>query len=328
MKAFSFVFAGSSSFSLKLLSLLQKSKFFHLKGLVAVPPAVQGRGMKKQASRAGLFAAREKIPLQEPEDLSDRAFIERLKNYGADFLLVCSYGKILPFEILSLFPRRAFNLHLSLLPLWRGAAPVQRALMAGDSQSGVCLQLMAEELDAGDIVGQRAFALTQNDNTEDVYNKALGHCPSLLSLELRDFLEGRLKPRPQDHTKKTYARKIRKKEAKIVWNRPARDIHNQIRALFSGPQAFSFFKGRRIKIFRSLMAEGRAEGRAEERAKGDLPSEGLSPGRLFVTGNQLWTACAPGALRLLELQKEGKKRIPAEDFLKGQSFAPGGQWEE
>ena len=302
------MFAGGNDFSLKILELLGQSNF-ELKGLITAPPAFKGRGMKKQSSPAGLFALREEIPLQEPENLLDKAFLEALKAWSADFLFVCSYGKILPLKVLSLFPRGALNLHLSLLPLWRGAAPVQRALMAGASQTGLSLQQVAVGLDEGDILGQRAFALAPDDNTEDVYKKALEQSPSLLSSELKSFLKGKLKPRPQDHTKRTYASKIKKAEARIVWQSPAQDIHNQIRGLFSGPQAFSFLKGKRIKIFRSqALAEG-------------LPP-GLSPGELFVKENQLFCACAPGALKLLELQEEGKKRLKAQDFLKGRSFLP------
>lgn len=315
MKPFSFVFAGGSGFSLKVLELLQQSSF-KLKGVVTTPPALKGRGMKKQHTPAGLLARQKKIPLQEPKNLLAQDFLKTLKGWEAQFLFVCSYGKILPQEVLDLFPHKAFNLHLSLLPLLRGPAPVQRALMSGCKQTGISLQLISKQLDTGDIVGYRTFALTQNDNSEDVYQKALQYSPTLFQLELRDFLIGQLKPQPQDHSKKTYAKKIQKKETQIVWSHPAQTIHNQIRGLFSGPQAFSFLKGQRIKIFRSQVI-------AEE---GFWPK--LSPGELFVKKNQLFVGCGTGWLELLELQKEGKKRLKAQDFLKGQSFPLGIKLEE
>ena len=281
-----------------------QSPNFQLKAILTRPDVPHGRGMKRQSSPVKFFAEQQNIPYWTPERAGDRFFLRALSQEKYDFSFVCAYGRILPLKYLNLFPRGSFNLHFSLLPRWRGAAPVQRALLAGDQKTGVSLQLMTEELDAGDIIGQREFPIGTEENAEDIFNKALQKTESLLQDEFVKYLKGKLTAHPQDNKKATYASKIDKKEAKISWKESSVDIHNKIRAFFLGPQAFSFLKGKRIKIYRSKCLNEKSYNKC--------------PGKVCaIEKNKLFIACGKGVLSLLEVQKEGKKKQKIEDFLKG-----------
>lgn len=304
MKTLSFVFAGTSDFSLKCLQILLQIKNIHLKALLTRPDVFRGRGMKSQSSPIRIFAKKQGIPCWNPEKAGEPDFLKALAQEKCDFSFVCAYGHILPIEYLNLFPSGSFNLHLSLLPKWRGAAPVQRALLAGDQKTGVTLQLMTEELDAGDIIARREFDVGVEDNAKDIFDRALAKTKPLFQAEFIKYLKGELNPCPQDHTKASYAYKIDKKEAKISWKESSVHIHNKIRAFFLGPQAFSFFKGKRVKIYRSKCF--------------DEDSQSESPGEVcLVDKDSLFIACGKGVLSLLEVQKEGKKKQKIGDFLKG-----------
>ena len=304
MKPFSFIFAGTSDAASDCLNLLIESKTLTLKGVVSRPDTSRDRGMKKQSSAVKSLAKKLTVPVWTPNKASESVFLNEISETKCDFSFVCSYGQILPSAYLQLFPKGSLNLHFSLLPRWRGAAPVQRALMAGDQQTGVCLQIMTKELDAGDIIGQREFKISEEDNAEDIFNKSLKATKSLITKELVEYLRGELKAQPQNHEKKTYAQKIDKKEAQIIWKEPSFTIHNKIRALFLGPQAFSFLNGKRIKIYRSKVI------------RKNYPN--FNPGEVcLIEKSKLLVACEEETLSLLEIQKEGKKRQKIEDFIKG-----------
>ena len=304
MKQFSFIFTGTSEFALSCLQLMIKSQFLILKGVISRPDVFKNRGMKKQSSVVKSFAQNQGFPVWTPQKSSDPLFLNEIAQKKCDFSLVCSYGQILPLAYLKIFPKGSLNIHLSLLPRWRGAAPVQRALMAGDKETGVCFQIMTTELDTGDIIGQRDFHIKEEDNAKDIFDKALKATDALLKEELLKYLKGKLKALPQNPIGKTYAQKINKKEGKIIWEESAQTIHNKIRALFLGPQAFSFLKGKRIKILRSRIVQ--------KNFLDFLPGEVCSVGE-----NSLFVSCGEGVLSLLEIQKEGKKQQKIEDFLKG-----------
>ena len=280
---------------------------FQLKAVLSQPDGAKGRGLKKQSSPVKSFALSKNIPVWTPETCNTNSFLKAVQEQQADFCFVCAYGQILPLNYLKLFPKGSINLHLSLLPRWRGAAPVQRALMAGDQKTGVCLQVMTEKLDAGDIIANREISIKEDDNAKTLFEKSLEETKVLLQEKLIPYLEGKVQPLPQDSSQATYAHKIDKKEAQILWTESAVKIHSKIKALFLGPQAFCFLKGRRLKIYRS---------RPIERNFSDfLPGEVC-----HIEKNQLSISCGSEALSLLEMQKEGKKRQGIEEFLKGQNL--------
>ena len=307
MKQFSFIFAGTTGFALDCLKLLIKNPQLKLKAIVSQPDRSQGRGLKRQSSILSEFAISRNILLFRPRTSQSTDFLDEIQKLNCDFSFVCAYGQILPLNYLKLFPKGSLNLHLSLLPRWRGAAPLQRALMAGDQKTGVCLQVMTEKLDEGDIIAQREFQIKREDNAKTLFESSLRETELLLEENLIPYLEGKIQPQPQDSSRAVYAHKIDKKSAQIIWTDPAVKIHNKIRALYLGPQAFCFWNGKRLRIFQSKVA----------------PEEFLDfpPGEICeIQKNKLHVACGRGALSLLEVQKEGKKRQGIEEFLRGQNL--------
>ena len=220
------------------------------------------------------------------------------------------YGRLLPSSFLKAFPKGAVNIHPSLLPRWRGAAPIERALMAGDKKTGVCLQLMSEKLDEGDIIGKEEFSLAEEDTAEEVYKKVGEISKKLLLKDLLFFLQGKISPIPQEIQPPLYAKKIQKKECQILWRESASSIHNKIRGLNLGPQAFALFKGERLKVYRSQVID-------------DSYPE-FSPGSVvYCAKDCLTVACGEGALNLLEVQRPGRRKLPIEEFLKGVALKKG-----
>ena len=304
MKKKTFIFAGTSEFALDCLKVLMQTEFLSLQGILSRPDTLQGRGLKKQGSLVKAFAEKNKIPFWTPKTANEKDFLQNIIQKKCDFSFICAYGQILPTSYLNLFPKGCLNLHLSLLPRWRGAAPVQRALMAGDQETGVSLQLMVEELDAGDIIGKRSFKIEQNANAKDLFIQSLKETKSVLKEELIKYLNGELKAQAQDSSKKTYARKIDKKECQLIWEESSLKIHNKIRALFLGPQAFSFFKEQRIKFHQACPL--------------NESFSSFSPGEVCkIEKDKLFVACGKGSLSLLEIQKEGRKKQKIRDFLRG-----------
>lgn len=305
----SFLFAGTSDFSLKCLRILMTYKQLSLKAILTRPDAPQGRGMKYHHNPVKSFAQKLDIPIWTPKCLKDSNFLQNISQTHCDLSFVCAYGCILPLEYLRIFPKGNVNFHLSSLPLYRGAAPIQRVLMAGEKKTGACLQLMTQKLDTGPIIGQRDMPISLQDNSQDLFDMALQKFQSLCKKELMEYLEGQLVPQEQDHTKATYAHKINKQTSKIVWNQAAQNIHNHIRALFLGPQAFTMFNNKRIKIYRSQLLDVCTDAKI------------YKPGEIsLVTKNKLFVSCKEGLLSLLELQQEGKTKQNVQEFLQGQKI--------
>jgi len=247
MKPFSYVFAGSSQVSIRVLEILLRQKNFQCKGIITRPDKIQGRGLKKQANVLKELALFKKIPYWTDHSFSDPSFLKEISDLNLNFCFVCAYGKILAIDFLNLFPERCLNLHFSLLPRWRGAAPIQRALMEGDLKTGVCLQVMKEKLDAGDLIASKSFPIEESDNALNLFEKSFKATEFLLQENLTAYLEGKINPLPQDSSFMTYAKKIDKESVQIVWTQSSIEIHNKVRALYLGPQAFCFFGQQGIK---------------------------------------------------------------------------------
>lgn len=257
-----------------------------------------------------IFSQKQNLPLESFEDLS-----QARKHFSPPALLAVAvaYGRILPSSFLNSFPKGGVNIHPSLLPRWRGAAPIERALMAGDKKTGVSLQVISKELDAGDIIEKYEFPVSEDDTALEVYQKAKNISKELLLRDLPFFLQEKIIPKPQktDGQPLIYAQKIQKTECEIFWKEFALYIHNKIRGLSLGPAAFTFFKKERLKIYRSQLAEMK------------IPTK-IPPGSVLCSKkDRLTIACGNGALNLLEVQRSGKKRQLIEDFLRGVSLKEG-----
>ncbi len=306
---FPIVFLGTDKISLKGLNHLLHHPEFEIKGVVTQKEKRKGRGLYSRLPPVAQRAKDLSLPVLMPDNLKDPGFLSDVKNLKARWAVLLSYGKILPPEFLSLFPGRALNFHASLLPRWRGAAPVQRAIMAGDRELGMSLQVMKAQLDAGPLIGVRAFELTEQMDAIDAFKKMEFLIKELLS-DLLGYMKGRCVPVPQKEGEVIYARKIDKKESQIVWNESAVNIFNKVRALVMGPQAYTFYKGKRVKIYK---------------AKSCLESEGEAcPGQIVDIGSDyIKVACQKSTLSVLQLQPESKKIMSAGDYIRGYNLKEG-----
>ena len=321
---FPIIFLGTDDFSLKCLNSLidhsnKGSSLFDIRGVITQVIRRKSRGMHLIPSPVAKKAKNLSIPLLMPTNLKDPHFLSQVKAWQSEWAILLSYGKVLPPEFLSLFPQKALNFHASLLPRWRGAAPVQRAIMAGDKTLGFSLQVMTKGLDKGPIIGMRSFELTKDMDAFLVFDKMAVLMEELITQDMLQYMQGQKKPLPQDESQATYAPKIDKKESQIIWSKPAQTLFNQIRALVKGPAAYTLCKGKRIKIYKTaLMEEG--EGRACE-ADTTCPT----PGEVVeVRKNHFIVACGDNSfLSILTLQPESKKIMSAGDYIRGYGLKSG-----
>jgi methionyl-tRNA formyltransferase len=218
-------------------------------------------------------------------------------------MVVAAYGLILPQPLLDIAPRGAWNIHASLLPRWRGAAPIQRALLAGDRETGVSIMRMEAGLDTGPVLSQARIPILESDDAGTLHDKlaALGTQMMVAALGL---IPG--EPRAQPEAGVTYARKITREEAQIDWARPAAELERTVRALRPAPGALTRLGGDVIKLWRGELAEGRG-----------------APGEVLHCGAGIVVACGQGALAITELQRAGGRRVSAQEFLRGRRVAPG-----
>ena len=298
------VFAGTTPFSAFHLDLLIKSKN-EVAAVLTQPDRKSGRGKKLTISPVKSFAEKERLQVIQPKSLRNNLeVIEDLRAISPDLILVVAYGLILPAEIINLPKFGCINIHGSLLPRWRGAAPIERSILGGDSKGGITYMKMDEGLDTGPIMKLLPCPFDEDEDSESLEKKYQNLSQVELISFLRDVAEGRVKEVKQDSELATYAEKIEKQETEIFWEQePAEHIERKIRALFPKYGAFTFFGDKRIKVLKSMKAKA---------------SHLLSPGELSAEGGALYVGCQDNqSLRLQSLQIEGKKPVSAEDFMKG-----------
>jgi len=250
------------------------------------------------------LALKNNLPVLQPEKLKNsRQFIEELKKFNADLYVVVAF-RILPVEVFSIPPKGSFNLHASLLPKYRGAAPIQWALINGETETGLTTFKLAEKVDTGNIYLQEKVNIKPDDNFESLHDRLreIGSQVVLKTVEMID--SGNYELKTQDDSLATPAPKITKELTKIDWNKPAREIHNLIRGLSPIPGAYFEFKDKIIKVYKSEVIE----------------RNDLKPFQLDQTKTELIIGCGKDAIKVLQLQQEGKKRMGIEEFLRGFSF--------
>ena len=289
------IFMGTSSFALPSLKALVKSDC-EIVAVYTQPPRRAGRGKKVRMSEVGLFAQENNIKLLYPENFSNPSHLNTLKNFQPDFVLVVAYGLILSDEVLSLSKIGFFNVHASILPRWRGAAPIQRALLANDNLIGVSIIKLATNLDAGPIVLKKHLKIEATDNLGSLYEKL-----SLIGADLTSQLYNNIHNLNfviQDSQAVTYARKIEKFETQIEWDAEADEVDRQIRAFAPKPGAWFDLRGERIKILKCRISNGVGE-----------------PG--YVLDECFQIACKKGSIFPVILQRSGKSPLTTEEFLRG-----------
>jgi methionyl-tRNA formyltransferase len=298
------LFLGTPDFAVSCLQRLIDDDHFEVVGVVSQPDRPAGRKMQLKPSPVKELALAHGLPVFTPETVNTDDFRAQVLALKPESAAVVAFGQILGQKFLDLFPRGCVNVHGSVLPRWRGAAPIQRAVMAGDSQTGVALQIVVRKLDAGPVLGIRHFPLNDSINAMELYDelKILG--ADLLHVEYMDYLRGNLVPHVQDESQVTIAPKIEKAEARLDWSLSAREIHNKIRGLQMGPYAFTTLDGKDVKIHRTMIvSESGKSGEA-----GVVVSQ---------KGGGFHVACGAGVLDVLEVQPESKARMHASGFALG-----------
>ena len=297
------IFAGTPEFAAVALDALLAAG--HAVALTLTQPdRPAGRGLKPRPSAVKALALARKLPLAQPASLKEPVIQEQLRAIGADAMVVAAYGLILPDAVIAIPARGCINIHASLLPRWRGAAPIQRAVLAGDRETGITIMQMDAGLDTGAILLQEKIALNDDDTAQTLHDK-------LAQLGARCVvraLKENPAPRAQDDTAATYADKITKAETVIDWARSAGDICRQIRAFDPVPGAVTTLDGATLKIWRAQ----------------PLAHEAVTPGTVMsARGSGIVVAAGGGAVNVIELQKAGSKRLAAAAFLAGAKLVPG-----
>jgi methionyl-tRNA formyltransferase len=290
------VFMGTPEFAVPALEKLAGGPYA-IVGVYTQPDRPAGRGRVEVASPVKRFAVAWGLPVFQPESLKDPDELARLQALRPAVIVVAAYGQILRRAVLDSPPHAAINVHASYLPRWRGASPINHAILAGDAESGVTVMLMTMKVDAGDILAQRAEPIRPDDTAATLSDRLATLGAELLADTLPRWLAGAIDPIPQDESRATYAPLIKKEDGRIDWAQPAAMIERQVRAFQPWPGAFTHWDGRLLKIL------------AAEVVAGDRPSGLVGPDLTIGTGE--------GGLRVTQLQPEGKRAMGAKEFLAG-----------
>lgn len=298
------IFLGTPEFAVASLDALVKSGA-NVVAVVTAPDKPAGRGMKIQASPVKTYAEEEKIPVLQPEKLKSPDFLNELKSLKADLQIVVAF-RMLPEAVWNMPPMGTVNVHASLLPLYRGAAPINRAIMNGEKKTGVTTFRLKHEIDTGNILLQQETEILESDNAGTLYEKLMKSGAELLVKTVKGLAAGTVSEKPQTEThieELKHAPKIFKEDMEINWEKSCMDIHNQIRGLAPYPAAFSFLSGKKVKIFKAKPEKGNPE---------------KAPGS-FETDHKTFLrfAAKDGWVYAEELQQEGKKKMSVAEFLRG-----------
>lgn len=298
------LFMGSGRFAVPSLEALVRSGY-QVVGVVSQPPRPVGRSRVPTPPPAMSAAMEMGLAVQTPVRLRDPGAVAAVASFRPGLIVVAAYGQILPRAILDLPPHGCLNIHGSLLPRWRGASPIQAAILAGDEYTGVTLMRMDAGLDTGPILARRPTPIQEDDTAQTLEDRLSRMGAELLLEELPRYLDGSLHPMPQEESLATYAPMIRKEDGLVDWTRPAVAIWRACRAYQPWPGIYSYWRGRLLKIL-SCRPEG---------AMGDLESPGMVVS--LDAGRGAGVATGSGILRLIEVAVEGGKALPIRDFLIG-----------
>ena len=296
------VYFGSGAFAVPPLERLHAAGYSIL-AVVSQPPKPAGRGMRMQKTPVQSLAESQGLPVLTPTRARDPEFLAQLRALAPDLIVLASYGKILPQAALEIAPLGNWNLHGSLLPKYRGASPIQYALLNGERETGVTLMEMVAEMDAGDIYLQAVEPIHPDDDYGTLEARLAQRAASLLLEGLERLQAGTLTRTPQDHAAATYAPMITKDDTRIRWEEPAEQCRNRIRAFSPKPGAFTHRRGKTLKLWRAEVAP-----RTEDAVPGTI---------IACAPDDFRVACGEGALRLLEVQPESRPRMEIRAFLNG-----------
>ena len=298
------VFFGTPDIGLKSLEHFYNSDKFNVQAVVTQPDKPSGRGHKLTPSPIKQFAVEHNIPVFQPKSIrKEPDIIEALKNLAPDFFVTFAFGQILSQEVLDIPKFETINLHVSLLPKYRGANPIQRAIINGDKETGICTMITELGLDCGDICMKYPIEITPNMNCVELFELCAANSPELLEKTLIGIKEGTLKPVPQCEDGVCFADKLQKEECKIDWTKSAQEIHNLVRGVYKCPGAFFDYNGKIIKVLET------------EPLKEDVSGKIGSFVRFSKLGIDVKTG--NGILRLIKIKPEGKGEMLARDWANG-----------
>lgn len=297
-------FLGTPEFAVTSLKALLEDEHFEVVGVVTQPDRPAGRKLQLTPSPVKSLAQAHNLKVLAPESLkANPLMLQEIRTWGAEVAVVVAFGQILTQEFLDAFPFGCVNVHGSVLPRWRGAAPIQRAIEAGDVETGVTLQKMVRKLDAGDIIGIRRVKITPEMNALELHDELARLGAELLKVELMDYIRGNLAPVPQEESKVTFAKKIEKQESQVDWNTSAKAIDGKIRGFVYGPGTYTTLQGKKLKLHRAVPVSGVTT---------------VAPGTITsVYEDHISVATGDGILKLYEVQPESRTRMGVADFLKG-----------
>ena len=298
------VFMGTPLFSVPILKSLYQNGF-SIPVVYTQPPQKSKRGQKINRSPIQSFSEVLNINCRTPLYLkNNNEEYEYLKKLDADLAIVVAYGQMIPSEMLKLTKKGFINIHASILPKWRGAAPIQRAIMNLDKLTGISIMKINENLDSGPICNSYKLNISSNDNTEDISNKLSSLAAEKILENLDDIFSDEVEFKEQEHSEATYAKKINKLEGKINWNEKSDTIIGKINGLYPNPGAWFIFKGERYKILKATISEKQA-----------------APG--IVLDEYLEISCNDKSIKVLEIQREGKRQQKIEEFVLGSKITKG-----
>ncbi len=293
------VFMGSPAFAVPILEAL--AAHYPVVGVVTQPDRPAGRGNRLTPPPVKVRAQELGLPVFQPERVSRPEAVERLKAWKPDLIIVAAYGQILKPRVLQIPPYGCINVHASLLPRWRGAAPVAYAIWHGDEETGVTIMLMDEGLDTGPILAQRKTPILPDDTAATLGERLARLGAELLLETLPGYLSGAIQPQPQDDRQATYAPRLKREDGRLDFAQPAQKLARQVRAFHPWPGTFTFWKGKRLKVLRARAF--------------DFPSPG--PGQPLIIGDAPAVGTGEGVLILKQVQLEGRRPMDGSEFLRG-----------
>lgn len=290
------VFFGTQQFGRGILESLMSDSDFEVIAVFTQPDKPVGRKQEIQMSPVKMLAKDKNIPIYQPESLRNY----EMPDLGADVNVVCQYGLIIPQTVLDSAKHGSINIHTSLLPKYRGASPIQSAILNGEQETGTTIMLMDSKMDHGPILAQEKIAIDPDDNYLTLSEKMLPVACALLNTTLKGYLAGKITPQEQNHEQATLCKMFDREDGKVDFSKSAVDIYNQFRGLTPWPGVYTFNENKRIKLLDIKPIE-----------------KSIEPGKFVAEGGRLFVGCAKGAIEVFKLQPEGKNPMTAEAFVNG-----------
>lgn len=290
------VFFGTEKFGRGILESIMSDSDFEVVAVFTQSDKPVGRKQEIQMSPVKILAQEKNIPIYQPESLKNYA----MTDLGADVNVVCQYGLIIPQTVLDSAKHGSINIHTSLLPKYRGASPIQSAILNGEKETGTTIMLMDSKMDHGPILAQEKIAIAPDDNYLTLSEKILPVACTLLNKTLKEYLAGKITPQEQNHEQATLCKMFNREDGKVDFTKSAAEIYNQFRGLYVWPGIFTFWVDKRVKLLDIKTTE-----------------KNLEPGKFIAENGKLFIGCGQNSIEIFELQIEGKKAMDAKAFING-----------